>query len=224
MQTQLIACEMLRDELELAMEHTGIRPPVVWIEKGLHDSPQKLHETLQSRILQVPEDCRQILLAMAFCGGAVEGLVSETASLAIPRFDDCIRMLLSLEPGQWNAADPRTLYFTRQWMESDRYLPRDLDRYIRRYGEKRAKAMQKVLLAHYRRYCLVDTGAFDVASLEPGARRDAARLELSCAVEPGSVRILEKLLLQSFDEEFYVTSPGQKLTREQFLERRNRRG
>lgn len=223
METHMIACEMLRDELELAMEHTGIRPPVVWIEKGLHDAPQKLHEVLQNQILKVPEDCRQILLAMAYCGGAVEGLVSDTASLAIPRFDDCVRMFLSRVPGQWNGADLRTLYFTRQWIESDRYLLQDLDRYNRRYGEKRAKAMQRAMLSHYRSYCLIDTGAFDVTALESAARRDAARLELSFSTQPGSVRILEKLLRQSFDEEFYVTAPGQKLNWEQLLGQRNRR-
>ncbi len=220
METHLIACGMLRDELELAMAHTGIRPPVVWIEKGLHDNPKKLHEVLQNQILQVPEDCRLILLAMANCGGATNGLVSETASLAIPRFDDCIRMLLSREPGLWNGADLRTLYFTRQWMDSDRYLLRDLDQYHRRYGEKRAKAIQKAMLANYKSYGLIDTGAFDMAELEPAARRDAAQLELSFSVQPGSIRILEKLLRQSFDEEIYVAAPGQRLSQEQILGQR----
>ena len=49
----LICCGMLWDELELAMEHTGRHPEIVWLEKGLHDSPAKLHQALQNEIDQL---------------------------------------------------------------------------------------------------------------------------------------------------------------------------
>ena len=54
--THIIACEMLRDELELAMETTGISYPTIWMEKGLHDDPQKLRNSLQAQLDALPEN------------------------------------------------------------------------------------------------------------------------------------------------------------------------
>ena len=84
--------------------------------------PPKLRDTLQAQLNALPEDCELILFAMAYCGGAMDGLTSKTARLAAPRFDDCIRLLLSLEPEIRNGADSRSLYFNRQWLDSDRYF------------------------------------------------------------------------------------------------------
>ena len=215
--TYLIACEMLRDELELAMETTGISYPTIWMEKGLHDTPQKLRDALQAQLDALPADCDLVLFAMAYCGGAMDGLMSKTARLAAPRFDDCIRLLLSLEPGLHNGADARSLYFTRQWLTSDRYFFRDYESYIVRYGEKKAKKIIKLMLAHYEGYRMVDSGAYDVAAYEAEASEHAALLGLNYSVQPGSIRVLEKLLRQELDEEFCQAAPGEALTQRQFL-------
>ena len=213
---RMIACEMLRDELELAMAQTGVRPETVWLDKGLHDTPQNLRETLQRTIDALPP-CDTILLAMALCGGAMDGITSPRAMLAVPRFDDCIRMLLSVQPGLRNAADPHSLYFTRQWMDSDGHILRERSRYVQRYGEKKAKKIMHLMLANYESYRLVDTGAYDLAAWQTQARRDAAELGLAYGTQKGSVRVLEKLLRQEFDEEILVIRPGETLKQGMFL-------
>lgn len=214
--THMIACEMLRDELELAMEATGVHPETTWLDKGLHDTPDRLRKALQEQINSL--DCDTILLAMALCGGALDGITSPRAVLAVPRFDDCIRILLSLEPGMRNAADPRSLYYTRQWMDSDGHIIQEQSRYVQRYGEKKARKIMRLMLANYRSYRLVDTGAYDLTALEPQARREAAALELEFGTQPGAIRILEKLLRQEFDAEFLVIRPGETLTQRMFLD------
>lgn len=133
----LIACGMLRDELELAMARTGRAPETVWLDKGLHDSPGILRAAVQEEIDRREGTCRLILLGMAYCGGALDGVGSRTAAVAVPRFDDCVRLLLALEPENRHLGDSRSLYFTRQWMISDRYIVREMERYRRIYGEKR---------------------------------------------------------------------------------------
>ena len=213
---QLIACEMLRDELELAMERTGIHPGTIWLDKGLHDTPDKLRSALQEQIDRL--NCDTILLAMALCGGALNGVTGRSAVLAVPRFDDCIRMLLSLAPGMRNAADPRSLYYTRQWMDSMGHITQEQSRYIQRYGEKKANKVMRLLLANYRHYRLVDTGAYDLAAWEEQAKQDAAALELEYGTQAGAIRVLEKLLRREFDEEFLVIQPGEALTQRMFLD------
>lgn len=216
MNTHLIACEMLRDEMELAMERTGIEYPTIWLDKGLHDTPDKLRASLQDKINQL-EKYDTILLAMALCGGALDGVCCSHATLAVPKFDDCIRIILSLEPGMRNAADARSLYYTRQWLDSTEHLTRQQEQYAEKYGPKKAKKIMKLLLANYKSYRMVETGAYDLSAWEDKARQDAASLELEYGTQKGSVRILEKLLRQEFDEEFLVVPPGQPLTQRMFL-------
>ena len=50
--TVIIACEMIEDEVRLALEVLAPenRPPVVWVESKLHDRPELLKEALQRLI------------------------------------------------------------------------------------------------------------------------------------------------------------------------------
>lgn len=216
MTTHLIACEMLRDELEQAMERTGREYPTIWLDKGLHDTPEKLRASLQEKIDQLGQ-YDTVMLAMAYCGGALNGVKNPNGRLVVPRFDDCIRILLSLEPGMRNAADPRSLYYTRQWLDSAGHITREQERYIQHYGEKKARKIMKMMLANYKNYCMVETGAYDLSQWEAQARADAASLELNYTTQPGSLRVLEKLLRQELDEEFLVVGPGEVLTQRMFL-------
>lgn len=214
--THLIACEMLRDEVELAMARTGIEYPTIWLDKGLHDTPEKLRASLQDKIGQL-DKYDTILLAMALCGGALDGISCGHARLAVPKFDDCIRLILSLEPGMHNAADARSLYYTRQWLDSAGHLTRQQEQYLEKYGEKKTKKIMRLMLANYKSCRMVDTGAYDMAQWEDRARADAAALNLEYGTQQGSVRVLEKLLRQEFDEEFLVVEPGETLTQRMFL-------
>lgn len=214
--THLIACEMLRDEVELAMARTGIEYPTIWLDKGLHDTPEKLRASLQDKIDQL-DKYDTILLAMALCGGALDGISCGHARLAVPKFDDCIRIILSLEPGMRNAADARSLYYTRQWLDSAGHLTRQQEQYLEKYGEKKTKKIMRLMLANYKSCRMVDTGAYDMAQWEDRARADADALGLEYGTQHGSVRVLEKLLRQEFDEEFLVVEPGETLTQRMFL-------
>lgn len=212
----LIACGMLRDELELAMARTGRAPETVWLDKGLHDSPGILRAAVQEEIDRREGTCRLILLGMAYCGGALDGVGSRTAVVAVPKFDDCVRLLLALEPENRHLGDSRSLYFTRQWMISDRYIVREMEGYRRTYGEKKAAKIQRAMLSGYRWLRLVDTGGYDLASCEETAQSDAASLGLAYSRQQGTVRALEKLLLHEFDGEFCLAAPGERITQRHF--------
>ncbi len=212
----LIACEMLKDELLLAMERTQVRPEILWIEKGLHSTPERLRAVLQETIDAASETYGTILMGMAYCGGALDGICSRAATLVIPRFDDCIRLLLSTQPGE-TAADCRSLYFTKQWMISDRYIVREFEDYLRTYGERRGKKIIQAMIRNYRELRLLDSGAYDVSQYEAALAADAAALGLKHGVQTGSIRVLEKLLLQQHDDEFLVLPPGEVLTQRQFF-------
>ena len=75
------------------MARVGCDYPVLWLESGLHNWPDKL----QNRIQELLDQCQSydtVLLAMSFCGNSVAGLETRDFQLVIPRSDDCITLLL----------------------------------------------------------------------------------------------------------------------------------
>ncbi|MFH1833984.1 MAG: DUF1638 domain-containing protein [bacterium] len=123
----ILACEMMEDEVRLALEAValGERPPLVWVESGLHDRPDRLREALQRLIDLLDEGAlagspvglpslrpgngpaaerredvlvgpvSEVVLALGFCGKGLEGLVARRLSLVFPRVDDCISLFLN---------------------------------------------------------------------------------------------------------------------------------
>lgn len=123
----ILACEMIEDEVRLALEALPGqgRPPVAWVEAGLHDRPERLQAELQRLVDLLDEGARsrttvelpsvtpgvgpadqrrtrvqvgpvsEVLLALGFCGKGLQGLRSQELELIFPRVDDCISMLLN---------------------------------------------------------------------------------------------------------------------------------
>ncbi len=123
----ILACEMIEDEVRLALEGIApqARPPLVWIESGLHDRPERLKAALSDLIGRLDQGVEQgrpvtlpsvrpgrgpaaarreevtvgpveeVILALGFCGNALTGLGARHLTLVFPRVDDCISMLLN---------------------------------------------------------------------------------------------------------------------------------
>lgn len=123
----ILACEMIEDEVGLALQSVpeAERPPVVWVESGLHDYPQRLKEALQRLVDLLDEGARtgsvialpslrpgrgpaderrtqvevepveEIRLALGFCGKGLQGLISQRLTLIFPRVDDCVSLFLN---------------------------------------------------------------------------------------------------------------------------------
>ena len=159
----VIACRMLEDELLLAMRRTGKEYPVAWLESGLHETPQLLHAALMEAIAAYDGRYGVLLLAMGACGNAVDGIGAAHSTLVLPRFQDCIGLLLD-EP---RASD--AFYLTRGWLRGERALPCAYRRARERYGEKTARAVYEIMLRNYAAFSLLDTGAYPLSGVPRGA-------------------------------------------------------
>jgi len=84
---------MMEDEIHTLYEELHCNIPVVWVERGYHNTPAKLKEKLQELITE-HQDKDEILLSFGLCGNGTDGIISEKATLVMPKFDDCINMLL----------------------------------------------------------------------------------------------------------------------------------
>jgi len=123
----IVACEMIEDEVRLALQalDPDDRPPIVWVESGLHDRPTRLREVLGEIVRLIDEGARTgraatipsvrpgpgpaagrrsetvvgpvdtVLFAFGFCGNALNGLSADNLTMVIPRADDCVALLLN---------------------------------------------------------------------------------------------------------------------------------
>ena len=71
MKTKLIACEMLRPEIEAIQKETETNYDTIWIEPGLHSTPQLLNGHLKE-IFEQLSDCDRVLMPFGDCGGALK--------------------------------------------------------------------------------------------------------------------------------------------------------
>ncbi len=211
MNRHIIACSMLEQEL------TPLLPAdltVTWLERGLHERPEKLRQTIQETLDGLSPDVDLVLLAYGFCGGAMEGISCPSATLVLPLFDDCIGMLLQ---GNRN---PRSLYFTASWLEDGQFVGNAYDRAVEYYGQDLAEEIYQTMTQGYRSIILLDTHCFDVAATTQVLGACAQKLGLELEQAEGDSHRLQSLLEGGNTAEFWHLAPGNRFTLEEFLARR----
>ncbi len=211
MNTVILACQTVFDELNMVIEETGVSHPVYWIESGLHNTTGKLHKKIQEELENLQES-ETVLLAFGYCGNALQGIGSDYSRLVMPRIDDCISMLLgSAQERQKRDKEQTTYFFTAGWLKYERSLVQEYEYARKKYGQERALELMKMMLKHYERFALIDTGAYDLTPHLDEIKKLSSVLEMDQQVIKGSLRIFRKLLTGPWDEEFIIVPPGEKI-------------
>lgn len=202
MKPVLIACSMLEDEIRYIMRESRLNYPVVWIERGLHEFPEKLHRRLQEEVALAEGNYDTILLGYCRCGNAWKGLTSPRATLAAMDCDDCVRMLLGN-----GRCDFRSLYFTGGWLRSEGFIGREYQAARKKYGVCRAERIYRRLLNGYTHLRMIDTGAYDLPQYLEEAAGTAKRLNLQFDVQQGDLSLLRAFLTFRWDDRIWVAPP-----------------
>lgn len=211
----IISCEMIENEVRVAYEKSGNSSEIIWLERGLHEDPEKLRQAIQQTIDSIDADL--ILLAFGLCGNALEGIVSNRAKLVVPRFHDCIHMLLATEANPHPSTATGCLYYTDGWFNSDMIMLRQYELFKEKRGEEKAKRIFRKIFKNYHQICLINTGLpwRDIAIDQ--AHETAALFELDLTNELGSTSILERLFAHDWDGDFVLLNPGTPLSAGEFL-------
>ena len=134
MNTVIIACQTLQNELEAAMAACNFSCEIRWIESGLHNVPKKLHATLQEHLDQC-DGFDTVLLVMGYCGNSVADIETHDFQLVIPRVDDCISLLLgSVTSRRRQSAGGCTYFMTEGWLQGERNIWKEYEYAINKYG------------------------------------------------------------------------------------------
>lgn len=208
----IIGCKTLERELLRSMEVAECDAPVLWVDSGLHNWPDKL----RGRIQELLDSCRgvdTVLLAMSLCGNALVGLETGAFSLVVPRCDDCIDLLLGSRARRREF--PGTYFLTEGWLTGERNLWQEYRLTLEKYGDQLGREIFSTMLAHYRQLALLDTGCFSVETLEPEVRRMAEELGLESVRLEGTLAYLTALLTPPWNpRQFLIVPPRTKITPE----------
>ncbi|MGL4606050.1 MAG: DUF1638 domain-containing protein [Eubacteriaceae bacterium] len=208
MKRLLIACETIQDEIEMALLKMGREIETTWMANNLHAYPEKLRNALQEEIDKVEKNgYDKILFAYGNCGNALVGLGSKTAELIIPKYGDCIDMLLCEEQGL-ERIRTTTYFLTKGWLKGEMTLDKEYEYNCNKYGEKRAKMIMNMMFRHYKNLMLIDTGAYNIEETMPRFEAIAKLIGLKTVVNKGSITPLEKLLSGNWGTEFLRIAPG----------------
>jgi hypothetical protein len=133
--------------------------------------------------------------------------------MVFPRVDDCISLFLNCGCAREKIhRDARAFYLTRGWLCHNNPMTDSYNKYMKRFGPKKAYQLLKATMAVYQRITLIDTGAYDLAGSQPETEALAEDLKLEHMVVPGSVQLLERLFAGPWDSEIVVIPPGQAIT------------
>lgn len=208
-QKVILACQTMRDEVELVLQQLGISYPVVYMESGLHSFPELLHQKVQAQI-DALDTADVILMAYGCCGNGLVGIKSTKAKLVIPRIDDCISLLLGSKKERESIPNGICTYFiTKGWLDPEGNVMWSYREWIERYGEQKALRIIKKMLNNYTRFMIIDTGAYSIEGIMPKIKEFCEKSNMQYDVAPGSLRLLRLLLTGPWDSEFLVLNPGQ---------------
>jgi hypothetical protein len=211
----LIACATVIEEMLPFLPPTL---PYEVLDFGLHLHPGDLKSVLQEKIILASQQADVLLLGYGLCSMAVVGLKATTATLVIPKVDDCIGIFLgSCQAYQdQSRQEPGTYYLTKGWIEVGDSPFDEFKRMAERYGEERALRMVKLLLRNYKRLAFINTGQYDIDRYLEHSHKLADQFNLRFEQIEGSPDLVKKMVFGPWDDQFVVVEPGQTVQYEYF--------
>ncbi len=172
-----IACEIFARPLYLSAAYSPLVIDIELIERGLHNQPEKLKESIQRHIDQAESRSYDaILLGYGLCGNGTAGLKARSIQLVIPCVHDCISLLLG-DPQKYQAqfeSNPGTYWYSQDFLEradsegkftsmgpiSEEELSKQYDSFVIKYGKENAEYLMEVMggwQSHYNRAVYIDS-------------------------------------------------------------------
>jgi Protein of unknown function (DUF1638) len=209
MNTIVIACRTIADELNMVVRESGCDYPILWIESGLHINPDSLKKRLQEELDHL-SNVERVLMAFGYCGNSLLGLTPPSYKMIFPRVDDCITLLLgSGEKRKEVSKEMGTYFLTKGWLDYEKNIWFEYQETVKRHGKEQTDEIYKVILQHYQRLGIIATGAYGLEDFLTRTRTIAETLNLQHQVIPGTLRYIKKLLIGPWDEEFVIINPGE---------------
>ena len=232
MNSIILACRTLEDEIELAKKNTGCGYPVIYIESGLHERPKKLAEAVREVFAGIEKDHvplsgasagtdgpqLRVLMALGQCGNSLTGIAAGNFELILPKVDDCLSLLIgsNSEKARINLQD-KAFFLTMGWLKGESTIMSQYKQSVEKYGEDVALSIMEMMYEHYETMGLIDTGAAPIEKLWNEAEEITTLLGLKRKVYKGTISYVEELLTGPWPaERFIVKKPGEAISDQDF--------
>ncbi len=211
----LIACPAVLGELE---EGAADQIDCQTLDPQLHLSPERLKEGLRVAVAERDKPGATIVLGYGLCSNAVLGLKTDHATMVVPKVDDCIAMMLGSNEAfaAESAKAHGSYYVAKAYLDECDTIMSEHEKLIEKRGAERAERMMRLLLEHYTRIVLINTGRYDVEPYRARMEAFAETFDLTVEEVPGTTRILDALVEGGWGDDFVVAPPGHELTLRDF--------
>ncbi len=188
-----------------------------FLEYGLHNTPDILHQELQRKIEEASE-YETLLFGYGLCSNGVTGLRSKRHTMIIPRVHDCISLLLGSRKQYDSEFDknPGTYYLSKGWIRQKGDPLSSYLRYLEKYGEETANYVMQEEYKNYKRVVFIRTVG-DCEEDIKYSKEVADFLNLEYYETEGSVEYIRKLVHGEWDKEFLIIPPGKSISLYNFL-------
>ena len=236
MRLKCVACDVLARPVYFSAARSSQIVDVTLHRFGLHLTPGKLRETLQTEIDSVGSAgiYDAVLLAYGLCGKAIEGLRAGAVPLVIPRAHDCITLFLggrTRYSHEFNDC-PGTYWYVRDFIERGDTGEGALSigantlsdsetiyaEYVEKYGKDNADYLLEVMdawQAHYERAVYIDlntgSGVQAPGRAAERAEADAAKHGWRFERMAGDLVLIKRLLEGDWADDFLILQPGEQV-------------
>ena len=209
----MLACRNIEDEIDAAMKEAGTNFPVIYLQSGTHDNPDKMHRVIQNLIDSLT-GIDYLLLPMGRCGNSTLGLCSDRFSLVLPLFEDCINLILSKD--SLKVHRPKgCMFFTQGWLRSSQAAPNEYDKTVAKYGEEQCQMLMKMIYGGYTHFGILDTGLYDMEKAKQILTPLAQCIPVEFMRLDAPYGVLKKMVrLELEDPNFVIVPPGVPVTEE----------
>ncbi len=223
MKLKVISCAVLERELGLCASRSKNDIELLFLEQGLHNTPDELRRRVQEAIDQPDSQVFEaIILGYGLCSRGVVGLKSAKTKLVVPRGHDCITLLLGSKEWyrEYFDAHPGVYWYSPGWIEhndqpsQERYA-KVLAEYTEKYGQDNAEYLMEVeqsWVSNYKRATYVGWDWPDSQEQKDFTQRCAKELGWEYDELLGQSGLLQRLLDGDWQpDEVLVLEPGQEV-------------
>ncbi len=222
MNAVILTCSSLTPFVRAAQTHEQTNWRVLEVDRNLHDNPENMKHACAHCIHSLDESIDTVLVAMGFCGGAWDHVTLDKR-VVIPRFDDCVSILLNTDDAYHaNLKAPGHLYLYEN--DPAQFSALGLLRSGAETNDEYRGISQEDLFRYwfgnYHTMAIIDTGLNDCynEAYVIAAQAQADVIDAALDYAPGSNRTLEKLVSGRWDEQFLVVEPKTLIVHGNFFE------
>ncbi|MCL1803237.1 MAG: DUF1638 domain-containing protein [Eubacteriaceae bacterium] len=210
-----IACGLLKGDLMAIVEEAALAPNTIWLEPGLHKTPDKLRGALQDTIDSL-DSCDEIILGYSLCGNALLGLRASSARIRYLATDDCISAVMHTNP---KLGDLRrtSLFTSKSWLSELNPEEESINNAYEKYGN-RADRIIALMYKNYKSVVYMQTSSYIEDEWAEKAELFAKRINKELIYEPGDYSAYEALFNRQDHELVKVLEKGETITLRDFFE------